>query len=508
MSRQLRPLARRRAAVLAFAAAGCTSAPPPTPEPVQPQVTPVTVTPPVVPTINRAAPPVLGAVRPLTVPRVEERTLENGLRILVVEHHELPVVDAQLIIRTGGEADPARHTGLAGFTAQMLSEGTTTRSALEIADQEAFLGVSVDAGSGWDASFVTLHAPTRVLDSALALFADVALRPTFPQRELQRIRQERLTDLLQLRDRPSQIASRAFSTLLFGQDHPYGRPLSGTEASVKNITRADMRTFFERYYRPNNATLVVVGDVTPDDVVRRATALFGDWKRGTVPATTVAAAKPPVRTTVYLIDKPGAPQSSMRLGTVGVARSTEEFFPLMVMNTVLGGAFTSRLNMNLRETHGYSYGAGSSFGMRRAPGPFLAQAEVVAAKTDSALVEFLKELRGIRDSLPAEEVDKAKQYMQLGLPNEFETTSDIAGKLATLAIYDLPLDYYQSYAQRISAVTPEDVKRVAQRYVTPENLAIVIVGDRKSIEQGVRSLGIGDVEIRDIHGAKVTAGKP
>jgi zinc protease len=499
------PIVRRATAALALAAAGCTSAPPPAVETPQPQITPVTVTPPAVPTLNRTVPPVLGAVRPLTVPRVEERTLENGLRILVVEHHELPVVDAQLIVRTGGEADPARHTGLAGIMAQMLSEGTTTRSALQIADQEAFLGISVDAGSGWDASFVTLHAPTRVLDSAMALFADVALRPTFPQRELERIRKERLTDLLQLRDRPSAIASRAFSTLLFGQEHPYGRPLSGTEASVRNITRSDLRTFFDRYYRPNNATLVVVGDVTPDDVVRRATALFGGWKRANVPTTTVAAATPPARTTVYLIDKPGAPQSSMRLGTVGVARSTEDFFPLMVMNTVLGGAFTSRLNQNLREKHGYTYGAGSSFGMRRAPGPFLAQAEVVAAKTDSALIEFMRELKGVRENLPVDEVEKAKQYLQLGLPNEFETTSDIAGKLATLAIYDLPLDYYQSYAQRLSQVSAADVQRVAQRYVTPENLAIVIVGDRKAIEQGVRSVGIGDVEIRDIHGAKVMA---
>ena len=493
------------AAVVAFAS--CKPQPAPAPQPApQPAIQPVTVTPPAVPTIDRVNPPVLGAVRPLTVPKVQERTLPNGLRLLVVEHHELPLMDVALVVGTGGEADPARHTGLAGFTASLLTEGTTSRSALQIADQEAFLGISLDATSGWDASTLSLHAPTAVMDSALALFADVALHPTFPAQELERLRKERLTDLLQLRDRPSAIANRAFSSILFGQEHPYGRPLSGTETSVKNMTRGDLRTFFGRYYRPNNATLIVVGDVQPDDIVRRATAMFGSWPKASVPPTAVAAAKPPLRTTVYLIDKPSAPQSSIRIGTVGVARSTEDYFPLVVMNTVLGGAFTSRLNMNLREKHGYTYGASSGFGMRRAAGPFTAAAEVVATKTDSSLIEFLRELKGIRDSVPTDEVEKAKRYIQLGLPNEFETTTDIAQKLVTLATYGLPLDYYDSYAQHVAGVTREDVERVARRYVTPSNLAIVIVGDRKAIEQGVRSTGIGDIEIRDINGQPMAAG--
>ena len=500
-------LSSAAALALALAAvAACAPKPQPAPPTPAPQPAPstgiVAVTPPVLtpPTLDRGQVPVLGPVKPLHVPEVQQRMLANGMRLLVVEHHELPVMDAALIVRTGGEADPTGRTGVAGLVAGLLTEGTTSRSSLAIADQEAFLGIELGASSGWDASTIDLHAPTAVMDSALALFADVALHPSFPAAELERVRKERLTSLLQLRDRPSAIANQAFSAIVFGGAHPYGRPLAGTEETVKRLSRADLTGFYRTYYRPNNATLVVVGDVNVDDMARRAEAMFAGWQKGTVPVTTLATATPPAKTTVYLIDKPGAPQSSVRIGTVGVARSTEDYFPLLVMNTILGDAFTSRLNQNLRETHGYTYGAFSGFGMRRAPGPFIAQAEVTAAKTDSSLLEFMKELRGIREPVPAEELAKAKRYLQLQLPNEFETTRDIASKLQAIATYDLPLDYYDTYAQRIDAVTAADVQRVADRYVTPSNLAVIVVGDRKTIEQGLRAASLGDVELRGIHG--------
>ena len=494
----------RRHLVLASAAlvAGCARAPEPetvpTPTPAIEQVrNPIVNTP---PTIDRSNPPQLGSVRLLTVPAVQERTLANGLRILVAEHRELPVVDVRLVVRAGGAANPASLPGVSGLTSQMLMEGTTTRSPLQIADQEAYLGVDVGSVSSWDESVVSLHAPKAVLDSALALFADIALHPAFVAKELERVRKDRLTSLLQQRDQAPTIASLAANSILFGESHPYGRPLQGTEAAMQRISRADLRTFYDRYFRPNNATLIVVGDIGADEVVRRAEALFGGWKQGTVPPVNVAKAAAPTRNNVYIIDKPGAPQTSVRITTIGVERATMDYFPLLVMNTVLGDAFTSRLNNTLREKRGFTYGAGSGFAMRRAAGPFLASAEVTAAKTDSALMEFMNELKGIREPVPAAELEKAKQYIQLQLPGDFETSRDIAARLQAIATYDLPLDYYSSYAQRISAVTQADVQRVAQQYVTPDKLAIVLVGDRKTIEQGVREAKLGELEFRDLSG--------
>jgi predicted Zn-dependent peptidase len=437
------------------------------------------------------------------MPPIMTRELPNGLKILVVEHHELPVADFILLVGTGTEADPAAKSGLATLTASMLDEGTTTRNALQIADQEAFLGVDVGTSSGWDASSVSLHTPTAQLDSALALFADVALRPSFPTTDLERLRKDRLTELLQVRDRAPVIADRAFASILYGANHPYGRPTSGTEASVASITQADVRRHYESYFRPNNATLIVVGDVKPDDIERRVQRLFGAWEKREVPRVTYGEAPKTGLTTIYLIDKPGAPQSSFRIGTVGVPRSTTDFFALTLMNTVLGGSFTSRLNQNLRETKGYTYGAFSGFSMRQAAGPFTARAEVVAAKSDSALLEFMKELRGIRDTVSAEELTKTKRYLQLQMPSRFESTGDIASQLVPVVLYDLPLDFYDTYVQQIEKVTQADVQRVANQYLDPANLAIVIVGDRQSIEAALRGTHVGTVSLRNLEGQTV-----
>jgi zinc protease len=485
----------------------CASTPEPQPAPTPtPPAAQQPVTPPPEPQQvgnPQTTPPELPAVRPLTVPAVIERTLPNGLRLLIVEHHELPVTDVQLIIRTGGEADQRTRQGVATLAAALLDEGTQARNALQIADQLAFLGASLSTSGGWDASRVSLHAPTAKLDSALALMADVALRPAFPAKELERLRQERLTGLLQQRDRGPTIASLAYNHIIFGEEHPYGRPLQGNEATTRAITRADVQRFYTTYYRPNNAAMIVVGDVQPDDIARRIERLFGGWQRANVPTPKFPAPPAAKETIVYLIDKQGAAQSSFRIGSVGVARSTEDYFPILVMNTILGGAFTSRLNQNLRETKGYTYGAGSNFDMRQSAGPFTASAEIVTAKSDSALIEFRKELNNIRQSVPQNELEKAKNYLQLGLPSTFETTGDIAVRLAPLALYGLPLDYFNSYSQRIAAVSQADVERVARQYVRTDQLNIVIVGDLKVIESGIRALQVGKVQLRDINGKPI-----
>ncbi len=476
----------------ALVLAGCTGAPVITTSAPQPPA-PVSAAP-----IDLTKPPTLGPPPTLRLPPITTRQLPIGLTLVVVEQHELPVMDVILEMRTGGEADAAGHEGLAAFTAAMLTEGTTSRSALEIADQAAYLGVRVGAASGWEQSTVALHASTAQLDSALALFADVVLHPAFTAADLERVRKVRLTALQQQRDRGPAIADRAYASALFGDQHPYGRPLSGTEASIAALSVGDLRTFFDTYYRPNNATLLVVGDVKPEDVERRALALFGGWDRRPVPAPLNVAEAAPTTTTLILVDKPGAAQSSFRLGGIGAPRSTRDYFALQVLNTVLGGSYTSRLNQNLRETRGFTYGANSGFAMRRLPGPFTASAEIVSAKSDSALGEFLKELRAIRDTVPADELARAKRYLQLGLPANFETTGDIARQMLPLITYGVPLDFYDSAVERIGAVSQADVQRVARQYVDPDRLTIVIVGDRKTIEPGLRALRPGQVIVRDV----------
>jgi predicted Zn-dependent peptidase len=454
--------------------------------------------------IDRSHAPVLGPPPKVSLPPITTRQLPNGLKLMIVEQHELPLADFILVVGSGGTVDPTGKPGVANLTASMLTEGAGKRSSLEIADQLAFLGIGLNTNSNWDASTISLHTPVAQMDSALALFADVVLRPSFPATEFERIRKNRLTDLIQIKDRPTAIANQAYASILYGAAHPYGQPLIGTEASINSIAAADLVDFYKTHFFPNNSTLIVVGDVRPDQIEQKIASMFGAWQQGAVPTYRLSDAPKAGGTTVYLIDKPGAAQSSFRIGSIGVPRSTKDYFALTVMNTILGGSFTSRLNQNLRETHGYTYGARSSFDMRRAAGPFTASAEVVAAKTDSGLIEFMKELNAIRDTVPTVELQKAKRYLQLGLPADFETTQQIAGALVPVALYNLPLDYYNNYVQSIEAITQADVQRVAREYINPASLAIVIVGDRKSVEAGIKAVNAGPLSIRDFTGHPIS----
>ena len=454
-------------------------------------------------TFDRSKPPELGPPPRVSLPPIITRELPNGLKLMIVEQHELPLADFVLLIGSGSTAAPAGKAGIANLVSAMLREGTTSRKSLDIADQISFLGIRLSPTSSWESSTLSLHTPTAQMDSALALFADVALHPSFPPNEFERIRKTQLTDLLQQRDQGPVIASKAFPAILYGNAHPYGAPLEGTEASVKSITTADLQSYYRANFRPNNATLIIVGDVNPAQIEAKINNLFGSWQRGDVPALNYGEPPKASTTTIYLIDKPGAAQSSFRIGAVGVPRSTKDYFALTVMNTILGGSFTSRLNQNLRETRGYTYGAGSRFDMRRAAGPFLASAEIVTAKSDSALIEFMKELKRIREAVPADELSRAKRYLQLQLPGNFETTQQIAAALVPVAQYNLPLAYYNNYVQNVEAVTQPDVARVAQQYINPGSLAIVIVGDRKTIEPALKSVNVGPIAIRDISGQPI-----
>ena len=455
-------------------------------------------------TVDMSKPPVLGPPPKVSLPPIVTRQLPNGLKLMIVEQHELPLVDFVLVVGSGGTMDPTAKGGVANLTASMLTEGTASRNALEIADQIAYLGIGLNASSSWDAGTVNLHTPTAQLDSALALFSDVVLHPAFRTEDFERVRKNRLTALVQLKDRPTAIADQAYAAILYGTSHPYGHNLLGTEASVTGMSTADLQSFYRTNFLPNNSTLIVVGDVTSDQVEKKISAVFGSWQRGTAPTFTFGNAPKAGPTAVYLIDKPGAAQSSFRIGSIGVPRSTKDYFALSVMNTILGGSFTSRLMQNLRETHGYTYGARSRFDMRQSAGPFTASAEVVAGKTDSGLVEFMKELNAIRDTVPSVELSKAKKYLQLGLPSDFETTQQIANQLVPVVLYGLPLDYYNNYVSNIESITQADVQRVARQYINPSSLAIVIVGDRKNIEAGLKAVNAGPITIRDFFGQPIS----
>jgi len=389
----------------------------------------------------------------------------------------------------------------------MLDEGAGSRDALALAEQVGFLAIALGTGAGFEQSTVSLHSTRATLDSAFGLMADVVMRPTFPDKEFDRLKSERLTSLLQEQDRGPALANRAFAALVYGEEHPYGRSASGVKETAESLTRDDVVNFWKRWYVPNNATLVIVGDVSVAEAEALATRAFGGWARGAavVPPTypTPASLRATKATTIYVVDKPKAPQSSFRVGSVGVARSTRDYFPLMVMNTALGGSFTARLNNNLREQKGYTYGASSGFTMRRGAGPFTASAEVVAAKTDSALFEFMKELDNIRKPLPAAELAKTKRYLQLGYAERFETTGDIASQIAQLIPYGVPLTSLSAFNAGVGAVTGAEVQRVANKYVDPSKLTIVIAGDRATIEPALKATKIAPVEVRDARGRPV-----
>ncbi|MDQ3804862.1 MAG: insulinase family protein, partial [Acidobacteriota bacterium] len=432
-----------------------------------------------------------GPVPKFTLPPAERRTLSNGLGVLVVRHDELPIVAMDLVIKIGAAGDPAGRGGLASLTADLLDEGTRTRSALDISDQLTAIGSSLSVNAGWDSTTANLQTLKRHLDRALDIYADVLLNPAFADKEMARLRDARLASFRQRRDSPEQIADIVYASLLYGQNHPYGHPLTGDGASVKGLTAADARKFYETFYRPNNATLIVVGDTTADEIVPKLERAFGRWEKGHVPAVEVTAA--PVRRdrpALYIVDRPGSAQSVIQVGHVGVPRSNPDFFPLLVLNTLLGGQFTSRINLNLREDKGYTYGARSSFDFRRGAGPFAATAPVFTGVTKESLVELMKELRGVRGEMPVTpaELEYAKQALIRGFPRSFETPTQIADRLETVVTYDLPETYFNTYIERVQAVTLEDLNRVAGQHLRPDRVAVVVVGDRRQIEPGLRSL--------------------
>jgi predicted Zn-dependent peptidase len=453
---------------------------------------------------DRSKPPSLGPIPSLKLPPIQHLKLSNDLQVILMEKHQVPLVQIELVALSGSALDPPGLPGLADMTASMLEEGAGSRNALQLADAIDFLGANISPYAGQHTSGVVMHTPLSKLDSALALFGDMVLRPTFPTEELERHRKERLTTLTQWRDDPPQISSVLFSRTIFGPDHPYGRVTIGNEKSLRSISVDDLRKFHKKYFRPNNSALIVVGDVTAKEILPKLQDLFGKWEKGETDQPQFPAVEQVKTREIYLVDKPGAPQSVIRIGRIGAKRMTEDYFPLVVMNTILGGSFRSRLNQNLRETHGYTYGAGSGFEFLTNPGAFRAVASVQTAVTDKALTEFMREIKGILEPVSDEELARAENYLTLKYPGNFQSVAQVADQLADLFVYRLPDEYFDEYNSRVRSVTKDDVLRVARKYLDPEKIAIIIVGDRKQVEQGLAALSLGPIRnltVEDVLGA-------
>lgn len=446
------------------------------------------------------APP-LGPAPALTLPSVDTARLGNGLTILTSRNAEVPLVSARLIIDGGARIQDAP-PGLATFTAGMLDEGAGGRNALELAEAIDFLGASLGTGAGWENFTISAAGPKRTFGDAMALMADVVLRPTFASADVARERAARQAALLAARDQPGQVANRVFSRNVFPAGHPYHVNLSGDSASTAALDSAMVRQFWNRAADPRRATLVITGDVTPDEARRWAMQHLGGWqpvtqRAGKLPASTIAAAPRPA-TRVILVDKPGAPQSVIAIGAPGVDRDSPDFAAIEVMNTILGGSFSARLNDILREQRGYTYGAGSGFSWSPVAGPFQASSQVRTNVTDSSLAVFFREFERIRNEpVDPVELERARNYLVLGALGDYETAGQVAGAITTSLLFNFPLGRTAEELTAMSRVTAADVQRVARQHIDPSRLTVVVVGDVASIRPGIEKLGLGPVEVQE-----------
>jgi zinc protease len=441
-------------------------------------------------TVDRTQAPPPGPPRPYHFPRVTRRTLANGLRVLVAENHNAPLVALRTLVHSGADHDTMELAGLASLTSELLDEGAADRDGIRLAEDLGLLGASLGAGADWDASYVSVDVLSRNFDAAFAILSDVDRRPMLPEASLDRVRSERLMDLLQQRDEPASIAAKRFSSLIYGTG-AYGNTIVGNPESIARIRVDDIQRFYQTHFVPNNCSMVIAGDVETAKALEAAERLFGDWPQTDVPPRPSVAPQQFSESRIYLIDRPTAVQSEIRVGHIGVARATEDYFPLSVMNALLGGVFNSRINLNLREQHGYTYGARSTFAFRRQAGPFVVSAPVRNEVTRESVAEVMTELRRIRTGdVEERELSDTKNYLMGVFPATVQSAGEVAGRLLDMELYDLPHGYFDQYRENIAAVGKHDVERVAKRYIDPDRAVIVIVGNAKQIREPLGELGV------------------
>ena len=449
-----------------------------------------------VPGTARGGVPPPGVIRPYAFPAVERGRLDNGLELRVVHKLPFPIVTAMVVIRAGETATTEGRGGLAVLTGDALEGGTADRSSRELARELEAIGAGFGVGAGWDSTTAALSCMPEHLAAALPLLAGMVCSPAFAAPDFERYRAQRLAAAAHRRMDPASLAVDAHARFVFAEGDTYSRPLAGTESSLGGLGPGEAHAFVADRYGPAQAAVVVAGDIEPGEAAALVEGAFGGWDREIgPPAQPRVSARRPERS-VHLVHRPGSVQSEIRVGHVGVARSVEDYFPLMVLNLVLGGSFSSRLNLNLRERNGFTYGVRSSFAPRRGPGPFAVSTSVENAVTAAAAGEIIREIEGIVETGPTpEEVEAATSYLAGVFPLRLETTGQIASRIAEMVVYDLPGDYYRTYRDRVRRVTRDQAAESARRHIRPDTLCTVVVGDADEVAGPLEALGIGPVHV-------------
>jgi zinc protease len=443
--------------------------------------------------------PVNKEILKVNLPKPTETTLGNGLQVVVLENHKLPVFNMQMVILSGGLSDPAGNAGLAQFTATLLREGTKTRTSKQISEQIESLGASLSAGSGLSSSTTNVMASglTENLDDVMTLFSDVILNPSFSADELNKLKARMLAQLRMQRSMPFFLAMEMFSKVMYGE-HPAARIVPSPEV-IQRLTPEVLAQFHATYFRPNNAMFAIVGDVTPAEIIAKLERTFGSWSRADVPATAIPKASDPGPAKIHLIDRPGSVQTNLLVGDLTVERTDPDYCALVVMNRIFGGGPSGRLFMNLREDKGYTYGAYSNFSAFLYRGVLQANTEVRTNVTDGAMKEIMYEIRRLRDEkVPPEEFENAKRAIIGGFALQLESPQSMLQNIITQKIYRLPADYWDAYPREIAAITQDDVQRVAQKYLDLDHLQVVAVGDGKQLLETMKKYG--PVEMYDTEG--------
>jgi zinc protease len=451
--------------------------------------------------------PVNKNILSVKLPRAQEKTLANGLQVMLLEDHKIPTFAMQMVVLSGGLSDKADYRGLAQFTAALLREGTTTRSSKDIAEQVDALGATLNANSGLSSMTTNVNATGLVenLDQTLAIFSDVMRNPTFPQAEVEKYKARTLQALQFQRSSPQFLAQEQLSRAIYG-DHPAALVAPPAD-SLKKVSSNDLAEFHATYYRPNNAILAITGDVTMKEVLPKIEKIFGDWKKADVPSTSIPQAPEQEAARIFLIDRPGSVQTVLQLGNLGIERTNADYFSLLLANRILGGGPAARLFLNLREDKGYTYGAYSGFGGSKFRGTWVSSSEVRTEVTDGAMKEFMYELKRLRDErVAADELDNAKRAIVGSFALSLEQPQGLLQNIITQKLYDLPADYWDTYPQKVSAVTAEDIQRIAQKYIDLDRLQIVAVGDASKAREVLAKYG--KVEVYDADGKPVQASEP
>ena len=444
----------------------------------------------------RAAAPQPGPVRPFHFPEVQRRVLDNGLEVVVAESRRFPLVSLELVMNAGGTAEDEVQAGVASLTSNLLESGAGSRTADEIAETADGLGLSLDSATGWDVTQCGFTALKARLEDGLGLLSDLVRRPTFPPHEVERLRDERMGTLAHRRTDPASIAGEVFSRFVFPEYTPFARPLGGVEATVRGLHREQVAAFHAARYAPAGSALVAAGDVGVDELAALAERFFGDWKGESLPAVVPGLKPRSDEPLVIVANRPGAVQSEIRVGHLGVERGAPDYLHLLVLNTILGGSFSSRLNLNLRERRGYTYGASSTWMARRQQGSFFTATAVQTEVTAHSVEEILREIQGVREAaVTPDELRDARNYLAGVFPLTLETTAGVAARLAGMVTHRLPPDYYQGYREQILSVTAEQVLEAARRRLHPERAVVVVAGDAERVRGPLEALGIGEVQV-------------